>query len=135
MIRKYHNHKLQTNPWHRTTITRHQKDKLSKGTSSLFPIKMIAKLEWTQSCWTQKMLANHFHLRLMTMYIRLYITDPLNGVLKQNLMKTVLSKSFSVKILKDVWYIFISNNITIYLYNCHSSPLNSTGYLLKCLLI
>ena len=32
-----------------TTITRHQEDKLSKATSSLIPIKMIAKLEWTQS--------------------------------------------------------------------------------------
>ena len=32
-----------------TTNTRHQKDKLSKATSSLFPIKMIAKLERTQS--------------------------------------------------------------------------------------
>ena len=31
------------------TITRHQEDKQSKATSSLFPIKMIAKLEWTQS--------------------------------------------------------------------------------------
>ena len=46
----------------------------------------------------EKMLANHFHLRLMTMNKRLYITDPLNGVLKQNLMKICLSKSFSVKI-------------------------------------
>ena len=39
--------------WHReeeyTTITRHQEDKQSKATSSLFPIKMIAKLEWRQS--------------------------------------------------------------------------------------
>ena len=54
MIRKYHNHKPQTNPWHReeephTTITRHQEDKQSEATSSLFPIEMIAKLEWTQS--------------------------------------------------------------------------------------
>ena len=32
-----------------TTIVRHQDDKLSKATSCLFPIKMIAKLEWTQS--------------------------------------------------------------------------------------
>ena len=32
-----------------TTITRHQEDKQSKATSSLFPIEMIAKLEWTQS--------------------------------------------------------------------------------------
>ena len=69
------------------------------------------------------MLANHFHLRLMTMYKRLYITDPLNGVLKQNLMKTSQSKSFSVKFLKDVGYIFISNNIAIHLNNCHSNPL------------
>ena len=53
MIRKYHNHKLQTNPWHRKeeplTITRHQEDKLSKAISSLFLIKMIAILEWTYS--------------------------------------------------------------------------------------
>ena len=28
---------------------RHQEDKQSKATSSLFPIKLIAKLEWTQS--------------------------------------------------------------------------------------
>ena len=50
----------------------------------------------------ENMLANHFHLRLMTMYKRVYIIDPLNGVLKQSLMKTCLSKSFSVKFLKDV---------------------------------
>ena len=31
----------------RSTITRHQEDKLSKATSSLFPIKMIAILERT----------------------------------------------------------------------------------------
>ena len=31
------------------TIPRHQEDKQSKATSSLFPIKMIANLEWTQS--------------------------------------------------------------------------------------
>ena len=31
----------------RSTITRHQEDKFSKATSSLFPIKMIAILEWT----------------------------------------------------------------------------------------
>ena len=28
---------------------RHQEDKQSKATSSLFPIEMIAKFEWTQS--------------------------------------------------------------------------------------
>ena len=32
-----------------STIRRHQDHKLSKATSSLFPIKMIAKLELTQS--------------------------------------------------------------------------------------
>ena len=31
----------------RSTITRHQEDKLSKATSSFFPIKMIAIIEWT----------------------------------------------------------------------------------------
>ena len=31
----------------RSTITRHQEDKLSNATSSLFPIKMIAILDWT----------------------------------------------------------------------------------------
>ena len=48
MIKKYHSHKLQTNPWHHEEEphTNHQEDKLSKATSSLFPIK-IAKLEWT----------------------------------------------------------------------------------------
>ena len=52
MIRKYHNHKLQTNPWNHedetSTITRHQEDKQSKATSSLFPVEVIEKLEWTQ---------------------------------------------------------------------------------------
>ena len=32
-----------------TIITRHQEDKQSKATSSLFSTKIIAKLEWTQS--------------------------------------------------------------------------------------
>ena len=31
----------------RSTITRHQEDKISKATRYLFPIKMIAILEWT----------------------------------------------------------------------------------------
>ena len=48
----------------------------------------------------------------MTMYKRLYITDPLNGGLKKTLMEICLSKSFSVKFLKDVRYIFINNSIT-----------------------
>ena len=32
-----------------TTITRHQEDKQSKATSPLFPIEIIAQLQWTQS--------------------------------------------------------------------------------------
>ena len=60
------------------------------------------------------MLANHFHLRLVTIYgyvkiwryfneyKRLYFTDPLNGVLKQNLLKTCPSKSFFCEVLNDV---------------------------------
>ena len=52
MIRKYHKHKLQTNPWYREEDPHNIDDtpgRQSKATSSLFPIKMIAKLEWTQS--------------------------------------------------------------------------------------
>ena len=53
MIRKYQHRKPQTTPRHREEepliITRHQEDKLSKAISSLFPIKMIAILEWKQS--------------------------------------------------------------------------------------
>ena len=49
MIRKYHNHTLQTNTQHRTiAVTRHQKDKQSKATNFLLSIKMIAKLKRTQ---------------------------------------------------------------------------------------
>ena len=53
MIRKYHNHKLQTNPWHREEEQHNNhethKDNLTKATGSSLPIKMIAKPEWTQS--------------------------------------------------------------------------------------
>ena len=48
MIRKYHNHKLQTNPWHREEEPHNNdetEDKKSKATSSLIPINMI-KLAW-----------------------------------------------------------------------------------------
>ena len=52
-IRKYHNHKLQTNLWHREEEPHNNHEtpgrQTSKATSSLFPIKMIAKLEWTHS--------------------------------------------------------------------------------------
>ena len=54
MIKKYHNHKLQTNPWHREEETNNNhetpEDKQRKATSRpLFSIKMIEKLELTQS--------------------------------------------------------------------------------------
>ena len=53
MIKKYHNYKLQTNPWNHEKEPHnnheHPEDKQSKATSSLFPIKIIAKIEWTQS--------------------------------------------------------------------------------------
>ena len=55
MIRKYHNHKLQTNLRHREEEphnnhkTPRRQTKQSKASSSLFPIEMIANLEWTQS--------------------------------------------------------------------------------------
>ena len=41
-----------------TTITRHQEDKLSKATSSLFPIKIIAKLEGTLTCLKRQLKKN-----------------------------------------------------------------------------
>ena len=52
MIRKYHNYKLQTNPWHREEEPHNNHEtpgNLGKATSFLFPIKMIANLEWTKS--------------------------------------------------------------------------------------
>ena len=52
MIRKYHNHKLQTHHGSvrksHTTIMRHQEDKQSKAARSLFLIEMIAKPEWNE---------------------------------------------------------------------------------------
>ena len=54
MIRKYHNHKPQTTPWHREEepLNHHETPgrqiKHRPGNQlSLFPIKMIAILEWT----------------------------------------------------------------------------------------
>ena len=41
---------------------------------------LIVPCDYYQYMWYVKMLANHFHLRLMIMYSRLYFTDPLNGV-------------------------------------------------------
>ena len=49
LIRKYNNHKLQTDPWHREEEPHNNHETPGKQNSSLFPIEMIAKLEWTQS--------------------------------------------------------------------------------------
>ena len=50
MIRKYHNHKLQTNPRHREEKPHNNHEtpgrQTERATSSLFPFEMIAKLEW-----------------------------------------------------------------------------------------
>ena len=49
MIREYHNHKPKTNPWHREEEPHNHHEtpgrQTKKATSSLFPIKMIAKLD------------------------------------------------------------------------------------------
>ena len=61
LISKFHNHKLQTNPRHReeepqnNNKTSRRRSKHGKATSSVFPIKMIAKLERTQSNTQQNM--------------------------------------------------------------------------------
>ena len=57
MIRKYHNHKSQTTPWHHEeeplnhheTPRRQIKKKQPALSLSFVPIKIIALLEWTQS--------------------------------------------------------------------------------------
>ena len=53
MIRKYHNHKQQTTLWHREEepLNHHETPRQIKQSNqlSLFPIKMIAILERTQS--------------------------------------------------------------------------------------
>ena len=50
MIRKYHNQKLQTNPWHHEEEPHNNHETPGRQTKqsnqfSLFPVKMIAKLE------------------------------------------------------------------------------------------
>ena len=59
-IRKYHNQTLQTSPRKsQKTTKRHLEDKQNKATSSLFPLKMIAKLEMTQINVQQNMEQTH----------------------------------------------------------------------------
>ena len=100
MFRKYHNHKLQTNPWYReeephTTVTRRQEDKLSKATSSLFPIKMTAKLEGTQRNVEQNIEQLH---------------TPTIGVTINNKSTTLCKRQLNLDVLKTkVQFI---NNVT-----------------------
>ena len=59
MIRKYHNNKQQTTPWHckEEPLNHHETPggQIKQSNQlSLFPIKMIAILEWTQSNVQQK---------------------------------------------------------------------------------
>ena len=52
MIRRYNDHKLQTNPWHREEEPHNNHETQGRQTkqSNQLPLfKMIAKLEWTQS--------------------------------------------------------------------------------------
>ena len=53
MIRKYHNHKPQTTPWHseEEPLNHHETPggKIKQSNQLSLPIKMIAILEWTQS--------------------------------------------------------------------------------------
>ena len=53
MIRKYHNQKLQTNPWHREEEPHNNHETQGRQTKQSnqlsLPIEMIAKLKWTQS--------------------------------------------------------------------------------------
>ena len=53
MIRKYHNHKPQTTPWHREEEPLNQNEtpgrQIKQSNQLSIPIKMIALLEWTKS--------------------------------------------------------------------------------------
>ena len=53
MIRNYHNHKLQTNPWHdeeeQRIINETQRRQTKQNYRLSLPIKMITKQDWTQS--------------------------------------------------------------------------------------
>ena len=55
-----------------TTIRRHQEDTQCKATSSLFPVKMIAKLKWTLS----KARQNIEQLQNPTMGVKSTTTEP-----------------------------------------------------------
>ena len=61
MIRKYHNHKLQTNPWHREEEPHNNHETPTRQTkqSSLFPIKMIANLNGQLQTPTMRVTINN----------------------------------------------------------------------------
>ena len=85
MVRKYHNHKLQTKPWHREEEPHNNHEtpdrQQSKATSSLFPIKMIAKLERTQRNAQRNIDQLQNHTKGVTLNNELTTTEPppLNG--------------------------------------------------------
>ena len=55
---------------------RHQEDKLSKAISSLFPIKMIAILEWTKSNVQQNIEQLHTPTMGLTINKKSTTTEP-----------------------------------------------------------
>ena len=81
MIRNFHNHKLQTNPWHRVEEPHNNCKTQSKATSFLYPVKMIAKLEWTQSNAQQNIEQLHNPTMDVTINNESTTTEPpsLNG--------------------------------------------------------
>ena len=48
MIRKYHNYKLQTSPWHREVEQHNNHETPGRQTKQSNQLKMIVTLEWTQ---------------------------------------------------------------------------------------
>ena len=72
--------KLQTNPWHREEEPHNHHEtpcrKRNKATSSLFPIKMIAKLEWTQSNAQQNIEQLQHHTIGVTLNNESTTTEP-----------------------------------------------------------
>ena len=118
-MRKYHNHKLQANPWHREEEQHNNhethEEKLTKASSPFLPNKMIAKPEWTQSNAQQntEQLQNpttgaaHFSLFVATSVKRMVVWSI-------NINKSSLRKNFSAlksNIFEDI--IDISRVLTV----------------------
>ena len=89
MIRRYHNHKLQTNPWHREEEPHNNHEtpgrQTKKSNQLSHPMEMIAKLEWTQSNVQQ----NIEQLQTPTMGV----TTTLNQHQQNHRLRTGSSKS------------------------------------------